>query len=165
MIGSLIGGVAGLAGSLVGGISSMNAMRNIRRRVEEEKAENKAWYDRRYNEDATQRADARALLNRTEEAIRQRNAEVAGAQAVAGGTEEAAAAQRAANSRMMSEAASGIAAQADSRKDAIESRYMKNRQALNEQLNELDLGKAQAVASAASGMADAGKGIAGLFEK
>ena len=165
MLGGIIGGAAGALGGIFGGLSKNKMLKKMRNMINEQKRENQDWYDRRYNEDATQRADARALLNRTEEAIRQRNAEVAGAQAVAGGTEEAAAAQRAANSRMMSEAVSGIAAQADSRKDAIESRYMKNRQALNEQLNELDLGKAQAVASAASGMADAGKGIAGLFEK
>ncbi|MGN0875363.1 MAG: hypothetical protein ACI4OZ_09275 [Akkermansia sp.] len=164
MIGSLIGGVAGLAGSVAGGISSMNEMRKVRRRIEEEKAENQAWYDRRYNEDATQRADARALLNRTEEAIRQRNAEAAAAQAVAGGTEEAAAAQRAANSRMMSDAVTGIAAQADSRKDALDRLYMQRKSGLNGQLNELGLGKAQAVAQAAGGAADAAKGIAGLFD-
>lgn len=44
----------------------------------EQRRKNQDWYDRRYNEDATQRADAQAMLTRTAEAIRQRNLASAG---------------------------------------------------------------------------------------
>ena len=138
MIGSLIGGVAGLAGSLVGGISSMNAMRNIRRRVEEEKAENKAWYDRRYNEDATQRADAQAILTQTADMIKRRNQQSAGAQAVMGGTEESAAAAKEANAKALSDATSQIAVAGAQRKDQIESQYRERQNQLDEQLRQLE---------------------------
>ena len=69
----------------------------MRNNIKEAQAENETWYNRRYNEDATERADAQRILELTRENIRQRNQAAAGATVMGGATEEAVAAVRAAN--------------------------------------------------------------------
>ena len=88
LIGSIAGGALGAAGSIFGGISASKAMRRVKKNLQAQKEANQNWYDRRYNEDATQRADAQRILTQTEESIRNRNRQAAGAQAVMGGTDE-----------------------------------------------------------------------------
>ncbi|MBQ9636751.1 MAG: hypothetical protein IJV36_02490 [Prevotella sp.] len=91
------------------------------------------WYDRNYNEDTTQRADAQRLLNYTAEQIKQRNKRAAGTQAVMGGTEESVAAEKEANSKALAEAASSIAASGVSRKDSIDAAYQQGMQGIASQ--------------------------------
>ena len=78
----LIGGAIGAAGGIFGGISASKALRQMKRNVEAQRKSNQDWYDQRYNEDATQRADAQRLLTMTEESIRKRNQQAAGSAAV-----------------------------------------------------------------------------------
>lgn len=88
LLGGAIGAGLGAVGSIFGGISASKAMKKVKNNLNEQRKRNQDWYDRRYNEDATQRADAQAILTRTEETIRARNKQAAGTQAVMGGTEE-----------------------------------------------------------------------------
>ena len=164
MIGSIIGGGLKAVGSIFGGIASRRAMKKVKQNIEQQQRENQAWYDRRYNEDATQRADAQALLNKTEESIRNRNQQAAASAVVTGGTEESVAA-RAANNQALTDVTSNIAAQADARKDAIEQQYLQTKSDLNNQLNNLQINKAQNIAQAVGGVADAGASIASAFDK
>ena len=78
MLGGIIGGSVGALGGLFGSLSRNKALRRQMRMLGEQRRENQDWYDRRYNEDARQRADAQAMLTRTAEAIRQRNLASAG---------------------------------------------------------------------------------------
>lgn len=148
----LIGSAIGAAGSIFGGLSASKAMKKVKRNIEAQRQKNQDWYDRRYNEDATQRADAQRILTQTEESIKNRNRQAAGAAAVMGGTDESVAAAKEANSRAITDATSQIAAQADARKDAIEGTYMQNDAALTEQLNQIEQGKAQAIGQAVQGV-------------
>lgn len=125
--------------------------------------ENQNWYDRRYNEDATQRADAQRVLAITADNIRQRNRQAAGTQAVMGGTDESVAAVKAANNEALAEAASQIAVNGERRKDQIESQYMQTKAELNEKLNELDQAKAKNTAQAVMGVAQAGSAMASVL--
>lgn len=164
MIGSIIGGGLKAVGSIVGGMLSAKAMRKYKRQIEAQKSDNQNWYDRRYNEDATQRADAQALLNNVREHIKQRNANIEGAKAVMGGTDEAVAAEKAANANAMSNAVSNINAMGEARKDAIEQQYMQRQDSLNAQLGKLEVQRANNIAQAAKGVMDAGAGIAGAYD-
>lgn len=155
----LIGAAVGAAGSIFGGISASKAMKKVKRNVEEQRRMNKDWYDRRYNEDATQRADAQAVLTRTEDSIRNRNRQAAGAQAVMGGTDESVAAAKEANNKALADATTAIAANADARKDAIEQQYQQNDRELANQLNQIERNKAQAVSQATQGLAQAASGM------
>lgn len=163
MIGSLVGAGVSAVGGIFGGISASKAMKKVKKNLHERKQENQAWYDRRYNEDATQRADAQRILAKTEESIRERNRQAAGAQAVMGGTEESVAAAKAANNQALAEAASQIAVAGDARKDQIEQTYQQRDAQLDDALNGLEVNKAKAISSAVQGVAQAGAGFAGAF--
>lgn len=151
----LIGSAIGAAGAIFGGISASAAAKKAKKNVEAQRQKNQDWYDRRYNEDATQRADAQRILTQTEESIKQRNQQAAGSAAVMGGTDESVAAAKAANNQALADATSQIAAAADARKDNIEATYMQNDNAFNEQLNQIEMGKAQAIGQAVQGVANA----------
>lgn len=152
------------AGSIYGGIQSSKAAKAAKREAEEQRRRNQNWYDRRYNEDATQRADAQRLLALTEESIRNRNKAAAGTQAVMGGTDESLAATKTANSKALSDAASAISAQADARKDKIEEQYMKNDEALSGELREIENQRAKNIADATKGVIGAGASIANAID-
>ncbi|MBR5281339.1 MAG: hypothetical protein IKU22_01010 [Alistipes sp.] len=163
LIGSIVGGALSAGGAIFGGISASKAMKKAKKNVEAQRKKNQDWYDQRYNEDATQRADAQRILTQTEESIKQRNKAAAGSAAVMGGTDESVAAAKAANNEALADATSQIAANAEARKDNIEATYMQNDTAFMEQLNNIEIGKAQAVAQAVQGVANVGSSIAGAF--
>ena len=163
IFGSAIGGALGIGGAIFVGSSASKAMKQAKEMVEEQKKENQDWYDRRYNEDSTQRADAQRIFTQTNEAIRQRNQAAAGSAAVMGGTEESVAATKAANAQAIADATSQIAVNGERRKDQIESQYLQTKSDLNQQLQNLEIGKANAVSQAVQGMASAGANMAGLF--
>lgn len=138
MIGGIIGGAAGALGGIFGSFSKNKALRKQQQMLDKERQENQDWFDRRYNEDVTQRADAQALLTNTAEMIRKRNQQLAGTMAVAGGTDESAAAAKEANAKALADATGQIAATAGQRKDRIESTYNNRNSALNEKQRELE---------------------------
>lgn len=162
MIASLIGAGLKIGGAVYGGIKASQAMKKMQRQIQQQKQENTNWYNRRYNEDATQRADAVRALQKVEDSIKNRNRAAAGTQAVMGGTEESVAAAKAANNEALSQTASNIAAQADARKDAIEQQYRQEDSRLQGQLNQLQAQKAQNIANAVTGVAGAAGSIASL---
>ena len=163
ILGSAIGGALGIGASIFGGISASKAMKKVKRNLEGQMKDNQNWYDRRYNEDATQRADAQRILTMTNENIRQRNQQAAGAQAVMGGTEESVAAAKAANNQALADATSQIAVNGERRKDQIESQYLQTKSDLYDKLNNLEQAKAQNVAQAVQGVAQAGSNMASVF--
>lgn len=124
MIGMAIAGGSALAGQIIGGISAAKARRRQRRALEAEKKKNQLWYERRYNEDATQTASAQRMLTRVEDSIRKRNQAAAGTAAVMGGGAEDVAQAKEANNAALADATSQIVANAEGRKDAIEQQYL-----------------------------------------
>ena len=161
-LGGIIGGAAGALGGIFGGISKNKMIKKMQAMVNEQKRENQDWYDRRYNEDFTQRADAQRMLTMTEDAIRQRNRAAAGTQAVTGGNEASVAAAKAANNAATADAASRIAAAGEQRRDQIENQYQNRKEALQGQLNQLEVQKAQNTAQAIQGVSQAAAGIASM---
>ena len=137
MLGGLIGGALGAIGGIFGGISKNRMLKQQQRMVDGQKRENQDWYDRRYNEDSTQRADAQAMLTHTADMIRRRNQQAAGSAAVMGGTDESVAATKEANAKALADATSKIAVAGEQRKDKIEGQYMSRKDALDEQLRAL----------------------------
>lgn len=163
MFGSIAGAALGAVGSIFGGISASKAMKKVKSNLQSQKLENENWYNRRYNEDATQRADAQRILNKTEESIRNRNKQAAGAQAVMGGTEESMAATKEANNQALAEATSQIAVNAEARKDSIEQQYQAKDAQLDDALNNMEVNKANAISQAVQGVSQAAGGMAGAF--
>lgn len=164
MIGTAIGAAVGAVGSIFGGLKASKAMKRARRNIEAQRKKNEDWYDRNINEDATQRADAQALLSKTEESILRRNRAAAGRSAVTGGTDEQQAAVREANNQALAQTMGTINAAADARKDQVEQTYQQKDDAYQDQLNQLEQGKAQSIAEATKGVTQAAGSIGSLFE-
>lgn len=152
----------GAAGSIFGGVKASKAMKRMKRNLEEQKRENQAWFDRRYNENATQRADAQQAISLMREEMKKRSQAAAGAQAVMGGTEESVAAAKAANNQALADATAQIAVNGERRKDAVEQQYQQRDAQLDDALNNLEVGKAQAIGQAVQGVAQAAGNLIGI---
>lgn len=159
MIGSLIGGALKIGGTIAGGISASKAMKRVKKNLEAQRAANQNWFDRRSNEDATARADARRVLSMTQERLRQRDRQLAGHQAVMGGSDAALAVEQAAGTEALAEAASQIAVNGERRKDQIEQEYMNRDAQLQGQLNDMERGRAKEIKSAGERIANVGGSI------
>lgn len=155
MIGSLIGAGLGAAASIYGGIRARQAAQKANRMLDQQKADNQAWYDRRYNEDATQRADAQRMLTMTMDRMRRRNQAAAGTAAVMGSSNEAVAAEKAANAQALADTASQIAAAGAARKDQVENQYLAQKNALTQQQIGVQNQQAQNIAQATQGASQA----------
>lgn len=163
VLGGAIGAGLGAVGSIFGGLSASKAMKRVKQNLELQESTNRSWYDRRYNEDATQRGDAQAVLTRLTDDIRNRNRQSAGTQAVMGGTEEGAAAARAANGNALAQAATNIVVNGESRKDAIEGQYQTTDANIQGQLNDMERDRAKNTAAAIQGVAQAAGNIADIL--
>ena len=163
LFGSIAGGALKIGGSIFGGVKASKAMKKVKRNLEGQMKENQTWYDRRYNEDATQRADTQRILNMTMENIRNRNRMAEGRQAVMGGTDESVAAAKEANNQALADTMGQIAVANEARKDNIEQQYLANKADLNQQLNDLEQKKAEAISQAVNGVADAAGSMGKMF--
>lgn len=150
----IIGSALGAVGSIFGGITASKAMRQVSKDLKSRREENKNWFDRRYNEDATQRGAAQRILTQTMDTIRSSNRASAGRQAVMGGTDAAAAAARETNAGALADATAKLAAGADARKDAIENKYRSTDASLRDALNNTRVQQADAIATAVKGVTD-----------
>ena len=155
----LIGAGLGAIGTIFGGIKASQAMKQVRRDIDRKQRENQAWYERRYNEDATQRADAQRVLSAIDVRIRQRNRAAAGRAAVMGTTDEGVAAEVAGNTQALADAGSRIAANGEARKDAVEQQYQARQADLDDQKTMMQQQRAQAMGQAAQGLANAAGGM------
>lgn len=164
MIGSLIGLAAQAASSIYAGMKSAQAAKEANARLKSQQGELRSWYDRTYNEDATRRADALHILNRTEKALRERTRAAAGRGAVMGGSENTAAAERASASETLANTASAIAGAAQERKDRIESEYLRRNGSLQEQLRQIELNRAEQISKAGENAAASLPEIGGLID-
>lgn len=150
----------------MGGLSKNRHLKQQINAIEAQKAENQNWYDQRYNEDATQRADAQRILALTAERMKKANRAAAGTAAVMGGGDI----DRSTSSTAMADAASQIAVAGANRKDEIENKYIARKNDLQGQINELNAQKQNAldiaggaIGGAASGI-EKGMGLQGLLK-
>ena len=160
MIGAIIGAGLSIAGSVVGGIKAAQESRKAKKELDNSMRENQSWYDRTYNEDPTKRASANYLLTKTAEAVKDRNRNAKGTQAVMGGTEDSVTATKEANSQTLSDTAAKITAENDTRKDKIEDRYQDNKSAIRGGKMQYSLQNANNISSAVQGVAGAAGSIA-----
>lgn len=165
MIGSLIGAGIGAVGSIIGSIKAKQASQQANRMLNQQRADNQAWYDRRYNEDATQRADAQRILQMTMDRIRQSNKNAAGTQAVMGGSEESVAASKVAGMNALADTASQIAASGAERKDQVENQYLTNKQNLTAQQIANKQQQAANIGTATQGVAQAAVGAGQAYDE
>lgn len=164
MIGALIGAGLSVASSIAGGIANRKARRKQEQMIAQQQRENQAWYDRKYNEDPTKRADTVRLLTQMQEQIKNRNKAAKGRQAVMGGTEDSTTAVKEANNKTLADTTSQIVAANDARKDNIEQQYMARKSQLQGQQMGLEAEKAADTANAVAGVAGTAANIAASLD-
>lgn len=164
MIGALIGAGLGLASSIAGGIANRKARRKQEQMLAQQQRENQAWYDRKYNEDPTKRADTVRLLTQMQEQIKNRNRAAKGRQAVMGGTEDSTTAVKEANNKTLADTTSQIVAANESRKDAIEQQYQQNKRSIQGQQMQMEAEKSADTANVAAGVAGTAANIAATLD-
>lgn len=164
MLGTLIGAGLGLASSIAGGIANRKARQKQEQMIAQQQKENQAWFDRKYNEDPTKRADTVRLLTQMQEQIKNRNKAAKGRQAVMGGTEDSTTAVKEANNKTLADTTSQIVAANDARKDNIENQYMARKSQLQGQQMGLEAEKAADTANAVAGVAGTAANIAAAVD-
>lgn len=164
MLGALIGAGLGLASSIAGGVANRKARRKQEQMIAQQQRENQAWYDRKYNEDPTKRADTVRLLTQMQEQIKNRNKAAKGRQAVMGGTEDSTTAVKEANNKTLADTTSQIVAANESRKDSIEQQYRERKNQLKNQQMGLEAEKAADTANAVAGVAGTAANIAASLD-
>lgn len=164
MIGALIGAGLGLASSIAGGIANRKARRKQEQMLAQQQRENQAWYDRKYNEDPTKRADTVRLLTQMQEQIKNRNRAAKGRQAVMGGTEDSTTAVKEANNKTLADTTSQIVADNEARKDAIEQQYQQNKRSIQGQQMQMEAEKSADTANVVAGVAGTAANIAATLD-
>lgn len=162
LIGSAIGAVAGIGGAIAGGIASRKAAKKNRKILGQMRKDSQDWYDREYNADFTQRADAQAALNKAREILNQKYKQAQGAAAVSGATDESVALQKQAANDTLATITGNIAERADAYKEQIQNTYMNQQNAYNQAEMNINSGQAANIAQAAGGLATAGSLFAGV---
>lgn len=155
LIGAGVSLASSIGNAIFGGISANKQKKEHLKAIRKQQQENRNWYNRRYNEDVTQRADVQRMLSRTNEAIKARNRAAAGKQKVVGGTDASLASTQQANARAVGDALSEVAAKAEARKDNIEAQYRERKADLDAQE---DAVKANAAAATRAATAQAATG-------
>lgn len=164
MIGTLIGAGLGLVSSIAGGIANRKARRKQEQLLAQQQRENQAWYDRKYNEDPTKRADTVRLLTQMQEQIKNRNRAAKGRQAVMGGTEDSTTAVKEANNKTLADTTSQIVAANEARKDNIEQQYQQNKRSIQGQQMQMEAEKSADTANAVAGVAGTAANIAAALD-
>lgn len=152
---ALISGAISLGSQLVGGLFSRKRRNEARRELETQRARNDAWYMRRANERATDRADAQDLLSHVRDSVRQRNRQAVGRGVVLGSTGVEEARARIANNEAIGNAVSRISANEVARKDALRNRYESGDNKFSGEVRDglYDAGRQSALAGDAAGKA------------
>ena len=160
MIGAIVGGAMNVAGSIFGGLKASQAIKKQKDALAQRERENEDWFNRRYNEDATARADAQRMITLVGDAVRNRNRAAAGRAAVMGGTPEAVAATQEANSQLIGNTAAQIMQNADARRDEVEAQYMERKDQIRNAQDNMELQRANNIIGAVQGVAGSAAGIA-----
>lgn len=143
------------------GIKARKAARKANAVLDKQAKENEDWFNRRYNEDYTQSAEAQAALTKARELADEQYRKASGTAAVVGATDESVAQAKKAAGEVISDTASGIATNATARKDAVESQYLNTKNNIsNQRLSIYNQQAANATQAANQGM-QAGMNLVG----
>ena len=164
-IAAAIGAGLGLASSLIGGAKASKAVKAAERRQREQEAREEAWYNRRYNEDYVDTAAGQNLVRRAKEYARENAKKVAGAQAVAGGTDAATQMAKDAGNKMVGDTIANIAATDQSRKAQVDNMHRQAEAQFAQQDMQREMQRAQNITNAAQNASNAIMSAAGAVEQ
>ena len=115
--------IAGIAGGIAKTAAARRQQRLLQKQIDNERAKNDAWYNRRYNEDFLQRTENLSALKRAGEMLMRSSRAAAGTAAVQGTSNAVAAAQKEANNQTYADLVSNVASNASRERDVVENQY------------------------------------------
>lgn len=158
---SILGAGTAAIGVGLSALGGARAARAKRRELAKRESENNAWYDQRYNELGTERADAQAALSAMRAAQAQRMQAARGAGAVMGASAGSAAAEKNAANMAMAQTISQMNANNENNKMAIENTYLQKKDDISNQRLKMYEQQAQSLANAGSQLSTLGAGMFG----
>lgn len=139
MIGAAIGAGVGLIGSIFGGSKAAKQRQKMNRYLNEQDAENKAWYNANALSDYTQRADAQSLMGQLRNTLTKQNKVAANTAVVTGATPEQQAIQKEQSNKVISDTISNLGAMGQQYKDRVTDRYLAQKTNLaNQRMNMME---------------------------
>ena len=161
MVGSIIGGVTALGSAIYGGIASSVANNKARALIQQQRDDNKAWYDTKMRQDYTMRTDVQAAINKQRDLLNEQYKRARATNVVAGGTDESLALQQKVAAQSLTDTMSDVASNAAAHKDSVEQQYRAQDNALNQQQAQSYQQQAAQAAQAASQAVNAGLNLMG----
>lgn len=162
---SILGAGTSAIGAGLSALGGARAARQKRRELAKRESENNAWYDQRYNELGTERADAQAALSAMRAAQAQRMQAARGAGAVMGASAGSVAAEKNAANMAMGQTIGQINANAEAYKQGIENTYLQRKDDISNQRLNMYEQQAQSLANAGSQLSTLGAGMFGIDKK
>lgn len=159
---SIIGGAGALGSAIYGAISSSKANNQARRLIQEQRDDNRRWYDTKMNQDYTLRADVQNALTRQRELLDEQMKRANANKIVGGGSDESAALAKDSANKSVADATADIAAAGANYKDNVEQQYRAQDAALNQQQAQSYQNQAAEAAKAASQGVNAGLNLVGV---
>ena len=156
-----VGGTLALGSAIYGAVASSKANKEARKLIQQQRDDNRAWYDTKMAQDYTQRADVQAAIKKQRELLNEQYSRARRTNVVAGGTDESLALQQQAANNSLSQTMTDIAANAANYKDNVENQYRAQDAALNQQQVQTYQQQAAQAAQAASQAVNAGVNMMG----
>lgn len=161
LLSSIIGTAGALGSAIYGAVASSKANKKARELIQQQRDENKRWYDTKMNQDYTRRADVQNAITRQRELLDEQIKRANANKVVGGGSDESAALAKDSANKSVAEATADIAAAGASYKDQVEQQYRANDAALNQQQAQSYQNQAAQTAQAAGQAVSAGIGLIG----
>lgn len=161
MLSAIIGAAGALGSAIFGGIKSAQANRKAQQLIQQQRDDNRRWYNTKMNQDYTQRVDVQNAITRQRELLDEQIKRANARQVVGGGSEESAALAKEAANKSVADATADIAAAGANYKDQVEQQYRAQDAQLNQQQIQNYQQQAQQSAAAASQGVNAGLGLIG----
>lgn len=159
MVGAIIGGALQAGSAIYGAIKSSKANKKAMELLQNQRDENKKWYEQRMAEDYTQRADVQNVLRKQKDMLAEQYQRARATNAVAGGSDEALILQQREANETLGETTANIAAQSEAYKEGIENQYRQREAELAQQEIGNYQNQAQAISAAAGQVGSAVSGL------
>lgn len=156
-----IGLTAATGAAIYGAIKSGKLNRQAEKILQQQKQDNRKWYNIKMSQDYTQRADVQAAITKQRELLNEQYDKARATNVVAGGTDESLALQKQAANQSLSQTASDIAANAANYKDSVEAQYMARKAQLEDSEKQALQQRAAATAQASSQVVNSGLNLVG----
>lgn len=154
-IATAVGAALAVGSSLWGGAKASDAAKKANKMIASEKAENDAWYRRRYNQSYADTAAGQDMLRQAREYADKNWKRAQGASKVAGATDESAAMAKEAGNKVVADTLSGMAARDTQRKDAVDAQHRSIQHQLTQQQVGVEQQRAAQITNAAQNASNA----------